>query len=1120
MESKNFEILRKQWPDLAALGGFAEHYTHSDPASSLIKQRTFIERLADWLSRFHQLMTYPNPNLFDLMNDLQEQKRVPPVVINKLHFVRQLGNKAAHGWVAPASSALDSLRECYDLARWLFVTYGGGRADACPAFVAPTPAGPETTDKVDTKAILAQLAEKEAELQRLLTELEQARAKAHEAQKTAEEWQAMVRAGQTAAQELHFDEAVTRLRLIDSLLVDAGWKVASDTNTPEVHREEEVRHQPTPTGIGYADYVLYDDNGKPLAVIEAKKTSISDEQGRTQAKLYADGLQKMTGQRPVIFYTNGFDIHIWDDAQKYPPRRLFGFYSKDSLQYLVHQREHRAALDTVAPRAEITDRLYQTLAIKEVCEKFATGRRKALIVQATGTGKTRVAISLVDVLNRAGWVKRVLFLCDRLELRRQAKNVFNNFIKEPLTLVTSDTAQDRDKRVYLGTYPAMMKVFQTFDVGFFDLIIADESHRSIYNRYRDLFRYFDCLQVGLTATPVEKVNRNTFRLFDCEEGHPTFHYSLSQAINEKYLVPYEVYSHTTRFLRDGIKFASLTEEQREQLEESGEDPQQFNFELADLDRRIFNRDTNREIIRNLMENGIREATGQRPGKTIVFARNHKHAVLLSEVFDEMYPQYGGTFCRVIDNYDPRAEQLIDDFKDPGNPLTIAISVDMLDTGIDVPEIVNLVFARPVFTWVKFWQMIGRGTRLCPHLFGPGQHKTLFRIFDHWENFANFAVDKPETDAKPPASLLQRLFEKRLELAEEALQRGNREIFRATIALLLADINSLPETSISVREKWREKRTVARPDVLEGFAPETVRTLRLTIAPLMQWVPPEKNGEAWRFDLVMTSAQLEHLRGSGQFENDRDRAVNMISSLPLHLNPVREKLEIIGRAKDQSFWKNGSHAEFEQVRLELRGIMHHRKVAPPQPEEVKVIDVTDTEVRHERRAANIADVDRAIFRNRVEEVLRPLFEKDPTLLKIRHAEPVTGTDLQALTSLVLTQHPDVDLSVLQEYYPDIAAPLDFVIRTIVGLDREVVARRFDEFARRHPSLTAKQMRFLALLQNHIVQNGTVTIDRLYEPPFTTIDHEGLDGVFPDESLIAGLTSIIQSFEPPHEKGVLQ
>jgi type I restriction enzyme R subunit len=398
--------------------------------------------------------------------------------------------------------------------------------------------------------------------------------------------------------------------------------------------------------------------------VEAKKTSRDVETGRKQAIAYANALEAQYGQRPVIFTANGHDITIWDDAQGYPPRPLFGFYSKGSLQYKVYQRGAKKQLAEITVDPAITNRLYQIEAIRRVSERFTEKQRRALLVQATGTGKTRVAISLTDVLMRAGWVKRVLFLCDRTELRKQAKNAFSEFLKEPLTILDAGTQHDRNARIYLAAYPALDGFFQNFDPGYFDLLIADESHRSVYNHYRDLFRYFDCLQVGLTATPVGFISRNSFQFFDCGDRDPTFNYDLDEAVEPHYLVPHEVVTHTTRFLREGIQYAQLTDEQRRQLEENGEDPTTYDYDAETIDKQIFNKDTNRLILRSLMEGGIREATAQRIGKTIIFARGHRHAVLLHELFDEMYPQYGGKFCAVIDNQIDAREQLIDDFKNP------------------------------------------------------------------------------------------------------------------------------------------------------------------------------------------------------------------------------------------------------------------------------------------------------------------------------------------------------------------------------------------------------------------------------------------------------------------------
>ncbi|RLB68020.1 MAG: restriction endonuclease subunit R, partial [Deltaproteobacteria bacterium] len=984
-------------------------YTHTDASSALIKLRTFSEQMVEGIYRTHSLTLPYQHNLYDLLLEETFKETVPKTVLDKLHQIRLDGNKAAHGKTSNSETALESLRDAWDVGCWYFITYGNGNPDQIPQFREPPPEDSKAKVKREKKAALEQLASQEAKLQELLQQVELLRSKEKAAEKTKAELEKLKAAGHSAVNALKFDEATTRKRLIDKQLLTAGWDIAPEGNTSEVTIEEEVPYQPTQSTIGYADYVLWDEAGKPLAVIEAKKTATSPEQGRTQARVYADGLEKKYGQRPVIFYTNGFDISIWDDAQDYPPRQIFGFYSKDSLQYLVKQRKIKRPLLDIKPKQEIIgSRLYQIEAIQKICERFSAKHRKALVVQATGTGKTRVAVALTDVLSRANWGQRILFLCDRLELRKQAKNAFNDFMSAPLTYVTAKTANDRNKRIYLATYPAMTKIFQTFDTGFFDLIIADESHRSIYNRYRDIFKWFDCLQVGLTATPLDKINRNTFRLFTCEDKNPTAYYSLEQAIEEKYLVPYEVYTHTTQFLREGIKFSQLTEAQREELEDAGENPEAFRYNPEDIDKKIFNRDTNRKIIRNLMEKGIRNATGQVPGKTIIFARNHNHAVLLAQMFDELYPQYGGNFCQVIDHYDSRAEQLIDDFKDFDNPLTIAVSVDMLDTGIDVPEVVNLVFAKPVFSWVKFWQMIGRGTRLCPNLFGAGKDKKKFRIFDHWGNFERFEIEYPEADPAPSKSIMQQVFETRILLAETALAEAELDTLQKTAELIRKDINSLPAETIAVREKWREKNTVLADGVLAQFAPATGATLKNEIAPLMQWVYTRDHSDAYAFDLLATNAQIEFLRQSGRLDDFKDKIQDKVSSLSMHLNPVQNQAELIKKVLSSRFWEETDIAALEEMRIGLRAIMHfHQKGGEPKPLP-KTVDVADGDIEYEHRTSNVRTVDMQLYRQKVEETLHKLFETSPVLKKIRLGESVSENDLISLKSLVLTQNPDVNL----------------------------------------------------------------------------------------------------------------
>ena len=1117
MKSENFEFIRERWPELAALGGFAEAYAHPDPASALIKLRLFAENFTRDIYRDLGLPKPDQPTFFDLLKNPSFTAITPNVVIDKLHALRMHGNKVAHGQPAKPQDALWLLREAYDLARWLSVRHGDDKATEVSPFRQPAKCiGEQASER---RKVLERLAAQEAQMEPLLQELEATRQMAAAAEMKAEELEAFAVKATQAANELEFDEATTRARLIDSLLASVGWNVApGDASTDEVGKEVKVADQPTESSIGYADYVLWDDNGNPLAVIEAKKASADPERGRHQAKLYADGLEKVHGHRPVIFYTNGFEVWIWDDAQGFPPRKLYGFYSKDSLQHLAnYQRAERKPLDTLEINEDIVNRLYQIEAIKRVSERFMNKHRKSLIVQATGTGKTRVAIALADLLIRAGWVKRVLFLCDRRELRKQAKNAFGDFLCEPIRIVTSRVKSDASERIFLATYPAMQKAFQSFDPGFFDLIIADESHRSIYNVYGDIFRYFDCHQVGLTATPLDFLTRNTFKLFDCEDQLPTASYDLEQAVTDGYLTPFEVFEHTTQFLREGICLDTLTKEQIEQLEAQGEDPAQYDFASEQVDKIIYNKDTNRAILRNLMENGLRDATGQFPGKTIIFARNHQHAVLLRQLFDEMYPQYGGTFCQVIDNYDPRAEQLIDDFKGEGtnSNLTIAISVDMLDTGIDVPEILNLVFAKPVKSPVKFWQMIGRGTRLREHLFGPGQHKTIFRTFDHWGNFERFEIDYRPSEPRQGKPIMQLVFEERLMLAETALTSSELPIFDIVIELIAKDIAALPEESIAVREKWKEKRSLSQQPTLKALSPATTALLRQEIAPLMQWCNIRNRTDAYAFDLLIARMQNALLRGSGQLADLKVELMDRLAALQMHLNPVRDKAEVIKRVKSDAFWDDITFGALEEIRIPLREIMHHRERGGGQALPPKIVDITEDAagVQYTRRSASLMPIDMKAYRQIVEIEIKKHFDTNPTLKKIRAAKAVSESDLRALMSLILTQSPNASREVLSEFFSTTASPLEFAIRSIIGLDPEAVKEKFSDFARKHPKLTAKQTRFLALLQNHISRYGSITVERLYDAPFTVVDADGLDGVFEHESEVSDLLDVVRHFGPP-------
>lgn len=1098
MESQNFEMLRAKWSHLADLGAFAEQYLYDDPSSALVKLRNYSEQMVLWIYEVVALEMPESQNLYDLLKADVFTRLVDTAVQNKFHIIRKIGNAAAHGRPSTVEEAKHVLREAYDLGCWLYVTAGQGDVSDCPQFAFPPKISSDQT---------AVLAAKESELQRISALLEEERKKAKKAIMAVE---SLKKSAQLASSELKFSEEQTRKRLIDLQLAEVGWNV---DDSDAVSLELEIADQPTKTGKGYADYVLWGDDDMPLAVIEAKKTSVDAKVGKKQAECYADGLEKEYGQRPVIFYTNGFDIFIWDDHknQGYPERRIFGFYSKDSLQYLVKQREVKVDLLKVELNREIAGRKYQLDAIRNALDVFSNKRRKGLFVLATGTGKTRIAVSLTEALSSARWARRILFLCDRLELRKQAKNAFQELTDFPLINVTSSTFRNRDSRVYLATYPAMLKVYQTFDVGFFDLIIADESHRSIYNVYGDIFKYFDSLQIGLTATPRNSISHNTFDMFQCQDQDPTFYYSYDEGVEDDFLCPFELFTHTTKFLRDGIKYKDLTEEQRKELEESGYDSEFFDFEQQQIDKQIYNKDTNRSILKNLMENGLRDATEQLPGKSIIFARNHRHAMLMVELFDEMYPQLGGKFCQVIDNYDPRAEQLIDDFKDPEHDLTIAVSVDMLDTGIDVPEVVNLVFAKPVKSYVKFWQMIGRGTRLCKDLYGAGKDKTIFRIFDHWGNFDYFEENATEAEPGIKKSLMQLLFEARIKLAETALQKGELETFGKVVRLIQKDIVDLPESSINVRDKWRQKRSVEPIEVLERFSPDTVQLLKAEIAPLMQWVNIRGRAEAKAFDMRIAITQIEFLVQGSLFEDLKNEIQDQVSLLPMHLNQVRQKAETIKNILKQDFWDSVSFDSLEEVRIELRGIMKYKERGGTQPPLIPVIDVKDSGIQFQRRKTTLTAMDMEAYRRRLHAVLEPLFAENVTLKKIRTGKPVSEVEMKSVLSMAVAQVPNVEYDDLLEFYPE-AAPLEVILRSIVGMEIEVVKEKFAEFQSKY-RLEAMQSHFLTTLQRIISKNGSIKITQLYDAPFTDLHANGLDGVFYDnDEQIDAIIDIVKTFDP--------
>lgn len=1124
LTSKNFEFLRTHHSELAIHAAFAEQYAHSDPASGLVKLRTFAEIVVDEVYHHYRLPRPYKTNLNDLLREAAFESAVPRVVRDKLHLLRKHGNEAAHGGKGSTQIVLRLLQEAFDLGRYLYTAIYGKAVASVPAYKAPTAPGVdqgETSKKQlqrEKKALLEQLEAEKARMQEALDQAEKERKErakiAQHLERTAAELEELRATQQETANALGFSEAETRQRFIDTDLLEAGWPV---DDRQQVGCEVPVKHQPTKTGKGSADYVLWGDNGKPLAVIEAKKTSRNADEGRTQALHYADGLEREWGQRPVIFYTNGYDTWLWDDAQKQPPRRIFGYYSKDSLEKLHFQRQFRqpAATADLTPTQDIAGYDYQIEAIKRVAERFDDKHRKALLVMATGTGKTRVAVALTDLLLRSNNIKNALFICDRRELSKQAQRAFREHLpgSNP-RILTRQNVGEVGPQVFVATYQTMMDHMKKFDVGFFDLIIADESHRSVYNYYGNLFRYFDALQLGLTATPVDFIDRNTFELFGCEEGDATSAYRLEDAIADRKLVPPRVKEFQTAFQRKGIKYSELSKEQRIQLEQQLAQADTVEYESSELDRRVLNKDTNRQVLRNLMENGICVKDGTQLGKTIIFARNHDHAVQLKKLFDELYPAYGGGFCEVIDYRNDRRDQLIDDFKGEGErrDLTIAISVDMLDTGVDVPEVVNLVFAKPVKSYVKFWQMIGRGTRLCRDLFGPGDDKREFLVFDHWKNFEYFDERYEPPQPAPQRSLQQRVFEARLQLAEAYNHALAQADFERTVDLILADLRSLAlSDSIEVREHRRLLDQLSEREVLLAWAAPTQERLGQEIAPLMRWAvvndPP-----AWRFDQLVTELQHAQVQQSSAFPDLKAELCNRVEQLRMNLTQVKAKASTITQVRDPAFWEGVSSTDLERVREELRGVMQYQA-----PKTTRYPDPVELDIKEDLALVRDGDysvknygLDLVAYRHRVTEALERLVPNSPTLQKIQRAEPVDEADIDELCKIVLSQNPHLDLKFLHRLYPETSGQLAAAIRRILGVDRDAVEQAFAEFLKQHPGLNATQVNFVRLLKRYILDNGGIEREKPYEAPFDNFHSDGLDGVFPEDTDSSAVMTLLERF----------
>lgn len=880
-------------------------------------------------------------------------------------------------------------------------------------------------------------------------------------------------------------EFETRKRYINIELKLAGWEFGKD-----IGEEIEVQGMPNESGVGYVDYVLYGENGKPLAVVEAKRTSKDPKIGQQQAKLYADCLEKRYSQRPVIFLTNGFDMYIWDD---YSDRKVYGFYKKSELQLMIDRRKSKKSLSSVTINDEISNRYYQKEAIRAVCEALENKQRKTLLVCATGTGKTRIAISIVDVLSRHNWIKNILFLADRKALVKQAKKSFTKLLPN-LALCNLLDSKDspEDARMIFSTYPTMMNAIddtkskdgkRLFTPGHFDLTIIDESHRSIYKKYKSIFDYFDSYLMGLTATPKDEIDKNTYSVFDMENGVPTYAYEYNKAVEDGYLVDYTSIEFKTKIMEDGIKYDELSDEEKEEYENTFNDDESIGDEIGNnaVNEWLFNSDTIDLVLNKLMTEGLKIEGEEKIGKTIIFAKNTKHARAIVERFNKLYPKYGGNFVKAVDYSINYVDSIIDDFSDKNKLPQIAVSVDMLDTGIDIPEILNLVFFKKVRSKTKFWQMIGRGTRLCPDLLGVDMDKERFLIFDFCNNFEFFKFNPKGFEGNKAETLTEKLFNIKVSMVKELqdikyIEGEYAELRKELLEELITSVKALNEDSYIVRMNLSYVHKYKNENVWSNIGAVAQNEIREYISPLITSYSDDELAK--RFDVVMYNIQLAYLQNNNASKGIRHVMATAEKLSKLGTIPqIQQQKYTIEKAMTEDFWEDSDIFEVEEVRISLRELIKYLEKSSQKIYYTSFEDMIVAEDRNDSvyNANNLKN-----YKKKVEYYLNS-HKDELAIFKLRNNKKITKQDVETLEEILLKQLGNCD-----DYKKEFGdTPVSQLVRRLVGLDREAANEAFSEFLN-NKSFNTKQIHFVKLIVDYVVKNGFIEDNKvLMEDPFRTV-----------------------------------
>lgn len=1078
-----------QFDPFASVAVSAERILHIDPSACVLNCRRAMEFAVKWMYSVDKALVMPyQDTLVSLMNTEDFRDIVGTDIWRRMDFIRRTGNTAAHtGRKITEEQAALCLENLYILLDFVAYCYGENYAEGhfdralltekSEASAAPV----QEVSEVDLAALMAENAALKEEL----------------TARRAEQQQTYV------PKPLDLSEFKTRKLYIDTMLTDAGWTEGKDWLN-----EVELPGMPNKSEVGYADYVLYGDDGRPLAVVEAKRTCVDVAKGRQQAKLYADLLEKKYHRRPVIFLTNGFETRITDNL--YPERKCATIYSKRDLEKLFNLQSMRTSLKNIMVDRKIAGRYYQEGAIKATCDAFARNRRKALLVMATGSGKTRTVIALCDVLLQHGWVRNILFLADRNSLVTQAKRSFVNLLPD---LSVTNLCEEKDNytaHCVFSTYQTMYNVIDSvqdeegklFTCGHFDLVICDEAHRSVYNKYRDIFNYFDAPLVGLTATPKDEIDKNTYEIFELENGVPTYGYDLAQAVKDGYLVDFISVETKLKFIEQGIVYDELSDADREAYEdtftdENGELPE--SIASSALNEWIFNEDTIRQVLYTLMTKGLTIDYGSKLGKAIIFAKNHTHAEKILEVFNREYPHLPG-FAKVIDNYMTYAQSAIDEFSDPKKLPQIAISVDMLDTGIDVPEVLNLVFFKKVMSKAKFWQMIGRGTRLCPGLI-DGADKDKFYIFDFCGNFEFFRMNK----GRPTANMIAlqgAIFYLKAQivykLQDLAYQTTDLIDFRKSLVEdMVRKVRELNKENFAVRQHLKYVELYANSDNYNALTYEDTLLMEQELAPLI--TPEEGDAKALRFDALMYGIELAYLAGKkyGKARSDLMKKVSAVASVA-NIPEIMAQSELIDKILHTDYVENAGINEFENIRKNLRDLMKYIPISKVRYD----TNFNDEILSEDWNESELENDDLKNYKAKAEFYVRQHMD-NATIAKLKSNIPLTEDDVKVLENILWSE-----IGTKQDYVAEYGQkPLGEFVREIVGLDMNAAKEAFAKYLN-DTSLDSRQIYFVNQIVEYIVHNGMMKdLSVLQEAPFT--DYGSIVEIFTDLSVWAGIRQVIES-----------